>query len=116
MRGGDAEQGSECSVPGAPAVEGEDKFIAVRLEVLAAQPVIDAQRPDLEVGEDPVSPREHDVGGHLSNDMGIVSDAGAGISRPTIGLGGGTAAEVGGEEGVESGGGLIPEAMLELDH
>jgi hypothetical protein len=116
VRGGDAEQGSECGVPGAPAVEGEDKFIEVRFEVLAAQPVIDAQGPDLEVGEDPVNPREHDVGGHLSNDMAIVSDAGTGISRSTIGLAGGTAAEVGGEEGVESGGSLIAEALLELDH
>ena len=107
VRGGDAEQGSECGVPGAPAVEAEDEFIEVKLEVLAAQPVIDAQGPDLEVGEDPVNPREHDVGGHLANDMGIVGDAGAGISRPTIGLGGGTAAEVGGEEGVEAGGRVI---------
>ena len=70
MRGGDAEQGSECGVPGAPAVEAEDKFIEVGLEVFAAQPVIDAQGPDLEVGEDPVNPREHDVGGDLANDMG----------------------------------------------
>src|SRR5215468_8506798 len=97
-----------CGVPGAPAVEAEDKFIEVGLEVFAAQPVIDAQGPDLEVGEDPVNPREHDVGGHLANDMGIVGDAGgAGISRPTIGLGGATAAEVGGEESVEAGGRVI---------
>ena len=43
MPGGDAEQGSECGVPGAPAVEAEDEFIEVGLEVFAAQPVIDAQ-------------------------------------------------------------------------
>jgi hypothetical protein len=37
-----------------------------------------------------------------------VGDAGdAGISGPTIGLGGGTGAEVGGEEGVEAGGRVI---------
>ncbi len=108
MRGGDAKQGSECGVPGAPAVEAEDEFIEVGLEVLTAQPVIDAQGPDLEVGEDPVNPRKHDVGGHLADDMGIVGDAGgAGISGPTIGLGGGTGAEVGGEEGVEAGGRVI---------
>ena len=65
---------------GAPTVEAEDEFIQVGLEVLAAQPVVDAQGPDLEVGEDPVNPGEHDVGGHLADDMGIVSDAGgAGI-------------------------------------
>src|SRR3979409_151111 len=106
--GGDAGPGSECGVPGAPSVEAENEFIEVGLEVLAAQPVIDAQGPDLEVGENPVNPREHDVGGHLADDMGIVGDAGgAGGSGPTIGLGGGTGAEVGGKEGVEAGGRVI---------
>jgi hypothetical protein len=57
-------------VPGAPAVEAEDEFIEVGLEVLSAQPVIDAQGPDFEFGEDPMKPREHDVGGHLADDMG----------------------------------------------
>ena len=34
-----------------------------------------------------MNPWEHDVGGHLADDMGIVGDAGgAGISGPTIGL------------------------------
>ena len=50
VAGGDAEQGSECGVPAAPAVEAKDEFIEVGLEVFAAQPVIDAQGPDLEVG------------------------------------------------------------------
>ena len=115
MRGGDAEEGSECGVPGAPAVEAEDEFIEVKREVLAAQPVIDAQGPDLEVGEDPVNPRQDDVGGHLADDVGIVGDAGgAGISGPTIGLGGGPGAEVGGEEGVEAGGRVISD-LAEAD-
>ena len=61
MADGDAEQRSECGMPGAPAVEAKDEFIEVGLEVIAAQPVIDAQGPDLEVGEDPVNPREHDA-------------------------------------------------------
>jgi len=34
-------------MPGAPAVEAEDEFIEVGLEVLAAQPVVNAQGPDL---------------------------------------------------------------------
>ena len=100
---------------GAPTVEAEDKFIEVGLEVLAAQPVVNAQGPDLEVGEDPVNPREHDVGGHLADDMGIVSDAGgAGISGPTIRLGGGAGSDVGGEEGVEAGGRVISD-LAEAD-
>ena len=61
-------------MPGAPAVKAEDEFIEVGLEVLAAEPV---QGPNLEVGEDPVNPGQHDVGGHLADDMGIVGDAGA---------------------------------------
>jgi hypothetical protein len=60
VRGGNAEEGSEGSVPGAPAVAPEDEFIEVGLEVLAAQPVVDAQDPNLEVGEDPANPRQDD--------------------------------------------------------
>ena len=43
-------------MPGAPAVEAEDEFIEVGLQVLAAQPVVDAQGRDLEVGEDSANP------------------------------------------------------------
>ena len=47
---------------GAPGVEAEDKFIEVGLEVLAAQPVIDAQGPEL----DPTStvPQKNDGAQH----------------------------------------------------
>jgi hypothetical protein len=55
-------------MPGSPAVEAEDEFIKVALEVLAAHPVVDAQGPDLEVGEDPVNPGQGDMGGHLADD------------------------------------------------
>ena len=82
-------------MPGAPPIEAENKLIEVGLEVLAAQPVIDAQGPDLEVGKDPVDPGQHDVSGHLADDMGIMGDGGgAGIPGPTIGLGGGTGARL----------------------
>ena len=69
---------------GAPTVEAEDELIEIGLEVLAAQPVIDAQCPDLEVGEDPVNPGQDDMGGHLADDMGIVGDAGSAGSRTSI--------------------------------
>src|ERR1700739_2417990 len=93
---------------GAPAVETENEFIEVRLEVLAAQPVIDAQGPDLEVGKDPVDPGQHDVSGHVTDNMGIMGDVGgAGISGPIIGLGGGAGGEVGGEKGMKAGGRII---------
>ena len=57
-------------MPGAPAVEAEDEFIEVGLEVLAAQPVIDAQGPGLEVGKDSVDPGQHDVSGNLPTTWG----------------------------------------------
>jgi hypothetical protein len=40
------------------------------LEVLAAQPVIDAQGPGLEVGKDSVDPGQHDVSGNLPTTWG----------------------------------------------
>ena len=63
---------------GAATVEAEDEFIEVGLEVLAAQPVIDAQGPDLEIGKDPVNPGQDDMGGHRADHEGIVGDAGGG--------------------------------------
>src|ERR1700756_4327673 len=102
-------------MPGAPAVEAKDEFIEVGLEVFAAQPVIDAQGPDLEVGEDPVDPRQDDVRGHLADDMGIMGEAsGSGISGPTIGLGSGTGREIGGEKGMKAGGRIIGD-LAEAD-
>src|SRR5712671_8025898 len=90
-------------MPGAPAVEAEDEFIEIGLEVLAAQPVVDAQGPDLEVGEDAVNPGQDDMGGHPADNVGIVGDAGgAGISGPTIRLGDGAGGNIGGEESVEA--------------
>src|SRR6516164_6814370 len=102
-------------MPGAPAIEAENKLIEVGLEVLAAQPVIDAQGPDLEVGKDPVDPRQHDVSGHLADDVGIMGDAGgAGISGPTIGLGSGAGGKVSGEKGMKAGGRIIRD-LAEAD-
>jgi hypothetical protein len=36
LSGGDAKQGSESGMSGAPAIEAEDELIEIRLEVLAA--------------------------------------------------------------------------------
>ena len=63
--------------------------------MFAAQAVIDAQGPYLEVGEDAVRPGQDDMGGHFADDMRIVGDAGgAGISQPAVGLGGGARGEM----------------------
>jgi hypothetical protein len=105
VAGTDAEKGADGGVPGAAAVEAEDKLIEIGLKVLAAQAVVDAERPDLEVGEDAVHPRQDDVGRHLANHIGIMMDAGgAGITGQPIGLGGSPGGEIGGEEGVQAGG------------
>jgi hypothetical protein len=64
------------------AVEAEDELVEIDLEVLAAQAVIDAQGPDLEIGEDAVRAGQDDMGGHFADEIGIVIDTGgAGISR-----------------------------------
>ena len=69
----------------------------------AAQAVVDAQAPDLEVGEDTVRPGQHDMGGHLADNMGIVADAGStGVSRPAVGLDGRPRGEVLGDEGMQT--------------
>ena len=108
MGGSDAEEGSERGVPGAATVEAEDELVEIGLKVFAAQTVVDAQGPDLEVGEDAMSPGQDDVGGHRADDMGIVDAAwGAEIAGPSVGLGGGTRGQVGGEEGMQAAGRVI---------
>ena len=77
MASGDAEQGAERGVPGTAAVEAEDELVEIGLQMLAAQAVIDARGPDLEVGEDAVDPGQDDVGGHLADDMGSCLTLGA---------------------------------------
>src|SRR5712691_11379310 len=54
-------------MPSAAAVEAEDKLIEIGLKVLTPQAVIDAERPDLEVGEDTVHSRQEDLGRHLAD-------------------------------------------------
>ena len=108
MTGGDAEQGAERGMAGAATVEAKDELVEIGLKMIAAQAVIDAQCPDLEVGEDAVHPGQDDVGGHLAHDMGIVFDAGsAGIGGPSIGFGGGARGQVLGDEGMQAVGRII---------
>jgi len=95
--------------------------------MLAAQPMIDAQGPDLEVGKNSVDPGKHNVSSHLTDDMGIMSYAGGtGIPAPAIGLGGGAGGEIGGKKAMKAGGRIIgklaeanapgaPAAILNFD-
>ena len=95
-------------MPCAAAIEADNEFVEVGLEMPAAQAVIDAQSPDLEVGEDSVHPGQHDMGGDLADDMGVVADAGsAGVGGPSVGLGGSAGGEIVGDEGMQAVGRVV---------
>ena len=105
---GDAEQGAEGSMGRAAAVEAEDELIEIGLKMLAAQAVVDAQSPDLEVGEDAVGQGRTMCAAILPMTWGSCFDTRrAGVSRPPIGLGGGAGSEIGGEEGVQAVGRIV---------
>ena len=77
--------------------------------MLAAQTVVDAERPCFEIGEDAVDPRQDDMGGHGADDVGVVPDArghrgllgalgalegpGLGLQGPALGVAAGGAPE-----------------------
>ncbi len=93
---------------GSAAVEAEDEFIEVGLQVLGPQAVVDAERPGLEVGEDAVDPRQDQVGGHGADDMGFVARGRqSGIARPAIGLGGRAGCDMSLDEGVQTARGKV---------
>ncbi len=95
--GGETEERAESIVAGFAAVEAKDDLIEIGLQMLAAQPVVDASRPSFEVGEDLVDPRQDEVSGGLPDAMDIVavggdrSVAGPAVGfRDGVGIGGGS--------------------------
>ena len=105
---GDAEQGAKGGVSGAAAIEAESELVEIGLQVLFAQPVIDAERPGLEVGEDAMRPGQDDVRGHRSDNVRVVSNAGsAGVAGPAVGFRGGAGFNAGFNEGVQTRGGEV---------
>ena len=52
----DAEEGAEGGVGRSAAVESEDELVEIGLQVRASKPVIDAECPGFEVGEDAMNP------------------------------------------------------------
>src|SRR3954468_7707688 len=115
MRRGDTEERAESGVSSAASVEAEDELVEVGLEVFSTQTVIDAERPALEIGEDAVGPRQHDMGDHAADDMRIVRDPGStGVPCPAVGLGGGAGGEIGLEEGMQTIGRIVGH-LLETD-
>ena len=103
--GGEAEERAESIVAGFAAVEAKDEFIEIGLQMLAAQPVVDASRPSFEVGEDLVDPRQDEVSGGLPNDMDIVAIGGdRSVAGPAVGFRDGVGTDGGFDEVSEVGG------------
>ena len=108
----DCEQGSEGGLAGFASIEAEDELVKVGLQVFAAQSVIDAAGPALEVGEHLMDPGQHDVGGLVANDMRVVGVEGnICISRPAIGLGGTGRGDVLRDELVEAVSAVVSNAV-----
>jgi DDE domain len=90
----DTEQGSEGGVAGSTAIEAEGELVEIGLEMGAAEAVVDAQSPGLEVGEHAVHPGQDDMRGHRPDEVRLMVDArDAGIAGPAVGLGGGARRE-----------------------
>ncbi len=103
--GGEAEERVESIVAGFAAVEAKDELIEIGLQMLAAQPVVDASRPSFEVGEDLVDPRQDEVSGGLPDDMDIVAIGGdRSVAGPAVGFRDGVGIDGGFDEVSEVGG------------
>src|SRR5215213_2638938 len=112
---GDAEERAKGGVSSAASVEAEDELVEIGLKVFATQAVIDAERPALEIGEDAMGPGQHDMGGHATDDMRIVGDAGStGVPGPAVGPGGGAGGEIGREERMQTTGRIVGH-LLQAD-
>ena len=70
---GEAEERAQGGVAGLSSVEAKDELVEVGLQMFAAQPVVDAARPALEVGEDLVDPGKDEMSGGLADDLDVVN-------------------------------------------
>src|SRR6516165_4405979 len=60
-------------VPVEAPIVSEDKLVEIRVDVLAAQPMIGAEPPALHQREDSINPGQHDMAGHLAHRPRVVS-------------------------------------------
>ena len=68
-------------MPVEATIVAEDELVQIRIDMLAAQAVIGAQPPPLHQREDPVNPRQHDMGRHRADHarvMPVVGESGIG--------------------------------------
>src|SRR5262245_4055800 len=70
---GEPEHGFERDVPVEAPIVSEDKLVEIRVDVLAAQPMISAERPTFHQREDAMYPGQHDMAGHLADRPRVVS-------------------------------------------
>src|SRR5437868_11162349 len=70
---GEPEHGFERDVPVEAPIVSEDKLIEIRVDVLAAQPMIGAEPPTFHQREDSMNPGQHDMAGHLADRPRVVS-------------------------------------------
>jgi len=102
MVSGQAEDGLERDMAVIAPVVTEDELIEVGVDVLAAEPMIGAETPALQKGEDPMNPAQGDMRGHIADDAGIVpvSDK-PGVGGVPIANQSGAGGDVGLDEGVD---------------
>src|SRR5258708_17586720 len=70
---GEPKHGFERDVPVEAPIVSEDKLVEIRVDVLAAQPVIGAEPPTFHQREDSMNPGQHDMAGHLADRPRVVS-------------------------------------------
>ena len=76
------EHGLERDVPVEAPIVSEDKLVEIRVDVLAAQPMIGAEPPTLHQREDAMNPGQHDMAGHLADRPRVVSVIGEPACSP----------------------------------
>jgi hypothetical protein len=75
-----AKEGSESGVTGLAAIEAEDEFVEIGLQMLEAQAVVNAEAPGFQVRKNSVDAGHNDMRRHWFDDMRLVADMGdAGI-------------------------------------
>ena len=74
MACGNSEEGGEGGMAGFAAVEAEDEFIEISLQMFAAQSVINAETPGFQVRKHSVDGRQNDMRRHRTDDMRLVAD------------------------------------------
>ena len=106
----DAEQGVESRCGVAAAVPAEHELVEVAAQMGAAQAMEGSERPALQVREHTMDPRQHEMGGRCTDDLGLVVVVGqAAITAPAIGNHPRARRRGPGNEGTKAARGEIPD-------